>query len=134
MAISSSINDKDYKVIYRTDVNGVIEQTWLDVSTIKEWKSKYGSNAERVYKGNGRVGQVRTSAGKIEVLVVQKSDDQLATEAREKRDMLLAGSDYRIVSDAPWDIGPWKIYRQALREISEQETFPRVVVWPFEPS
>jgi hypothetical protein len=45
---------------------------------------------------------------------------------REQRDLLLAGSDYRMVSDAPWDTTAWATYRQALRDLPTDPAWPDV--------
>lgn len=52
---------------------------------------------------------------------------------REKRDMLLVNSDWTQVADAPVDQTAWATYRQALRDITQQEAFPNEVTWPVEP-
>lgn len=57
----------------------------------------------------------------------------LATEARSKRNALLASSDWTQVADAPVDQAAWATYRQALRDVPEQEGFPASVVWPTPP-
>lgn len=52
---------------------------------------------------------------------------------RNKRDSLLASSDWTQVADAPINQAEWAAYRQALREVSQQAGFPYNVVWPTEP-
>lgn len=52
---------------------------------------------------------------------------------RDKRDYLLATSDFRMVTDAPWDTAPWAVYRQALRDLPDTTTDPREAVWPVAP-
>ena len=47
-------------------------------------------------------------------------------KARQERDRLLASSDYRMVSDAPWDITAWETYRQALRDLPTDPDWPDV--------
>jgi len=54
-------------------------------------------------------------------------------EARNQRDALLSASDWTQVSDAPVDQAAWATYRQALRDIPEQEGFPREIAWPAQP-
>lgn len=49
---------------------------------------------------------------------------------RIRRDSLLAASDFRMVSDAPWDTAPWAVYRQRLRDLPDNTTDPRQAVWP----
>ena len=72
--------------------------------------------------------------------VVAKTQDQIdaeiankAAQARTKRDNLLAESDWTQVADAPVDKEAWATYRQALRDITTQATFPSEVTWPTKP-
>ena len=60
-------------------------------------------------------------------------DDRLAAAAREKRNSLLAESDWTQVADAPVDQNAWKNYRQVLRDIPDQPGFPLNVIWPTKP-
>jgi len=53
---------------------------------------------------------------------------------RLRRDGLLAQSDHRMVPDAPWDQAPWAAYRQALRDLPDVTTNPRLAVWPVSPA
>lgn len=57
----------------------------------------------------------------------------LATEARAKRNQLLAASDWTQVADAPVDQAAWAAYRQALRDITAQAGFPETINWPVAP-
>lgn len=50
-----------------------------------------------------------------------------------KRDALLQSSDWTQVADAPVDQAAWAVYRQALRDIPQQEGFPDDVAWPVQP-
>ena len=63
-------------------------------------------------------------------------DTVLAASARQKRDRLIATTDYLITSDYPIEpdrLAKVKIYRQALRDIPEQSGFPRSITWPEKP-
>ena len=68
-----------------------------------------------------------------EIAALQPSSEQLAAEARTKRNALLAASDWTQVMDAPVDQAAWAIYRQELRDISQQSGFPTNVTWPSKP-
>jgi len=46
---------------------------------------------------------------------------------------LLSDSDWTQVADAPVDQAAWAVYRQALRDITDQEGFPYSVNWPTAP-
>lgn len=68
----------------------------------------------------------------------QMPADQLPAEwvwerLRLRRDGLLAQSDFRMVTDAPWDQASWVEYRQALRDLPANTTDPRLAVWPVQP-
>lgn len=53
--------------------------------------------------------------------------------AKHRRGQLLQESDWTQVSDAPVDKEMWATYRQALRDITEQEGFPENIIWPERP-
>lgn len=54
-------------------------------------------------------------------------------EIRNQRNILLAESDWTQLPDAPVDQTAWAAYRQALRDVTDQEGFPTNVVWPVKP-
>ena len=63
-------------------------------------------------------------------------DTVLAASARQKRDRLIATTDYLVTPDYPIEsdrLAKVKIYRQALRDIPEQSGFPRTITWPDKP-
>lgn len=63
-------------------------------------------------------------------------DTVLAASARQKRDRLIAATDYLVTPDYPISddrLAKVKIYRQALRDIPEQSGFPRTITWPEKP-
>lgn len=65
-----------------------------------------------------------------------KTEEELAKEAREKRDRLLDGSDFYVMPDYPSTeegLVAVKTYRQALRDISKQAKFPSEIAWPVKP-
>ena len=64
----------------------------------------------------------------------ERALEQEAEEVRTQRDALLKDSDWTQVSDAPVDQSAWANYRQALRDLPEQEGFPQEVVWPNPPA
>ena len=63
-------------------------------------------------------------------------DTVLAASARQKRDRLIAVTDYLVTPDYPIEsdkLAAVKTYRQALRDIPEQSGFPRTIAWPDKP-
>lgn len=77
-------------------------------------------------------------SGSVEVL---PSDDSLvdfqAAKLKAERDSLLSATDYLVQPDYPITESQReevKAYRQALRDIPQQEGFPENVVWPEKPA
>lgn len=64
--------------------------------------------------------------------VVNKSEAEAAAAIRNKRDSLLAETDWMALSDNTLTEA-WATYRQQLRDISDQEGFPYSVIWPAKP-
>ena len=63
----------------------------------------------------------------------EQSDDQLANQIRDQRNKLLASTDWTLCNDSPLSDEQkeaYKVYRQALRDITKQEDFPHHVDWP----
>ena len=59
--------------------------------------------------------------------------ESIITTQRNKRNQLLAATDWTQVADAPVDQTAWATYRQSLRALPEQAGFPNTVTWPTEP-
>jgi hypothetical protein len=56
-----------------------------------------------------------------------------ASHARLKRDGLLKESDWTQLGDCQLtetQKAHWEAYRQALRDVTDQETFPQIIEWP----
>lgn len=69
--------------------------------------------------------------------IPEKTEEEKLTEARQsvrsKRDSLISDTDYLLCADYPIsaeDLKAVKAYRQALRDVPQQEGFPFEVVWP----
>lgn len=64
----------------------------------------------------------------------QAEADKLASGIRADRAKRLAGCDWTQARDLPADFSAaWEPYRQALRDITAQATFPQSVIWPEAP-
>lgn len=83
------------------------------------------------------VGDKSSGIGSIAIVLTDAEyDTVLATSARQKRDRLIAVTDYLVTPDYPIEsdrLAKIKIYRQALRDIPEQAGFPRTITWPEKP-
>jgi len=78
--------------------------------------------------------------GKVPVIVAPvippPSAEQLAADARAKRDRLLSATDWTQIPDAPLTAdqkAAYAAYRQALRDVPQQAGFPGVIEWPVVP-
>jgi len=60
------------------------------------------------------------------------ANDRAAAEVREKRNSLIAETDYLALSDNKMT-SEMQTYRQALRDIPSQAGFPTNVTWPIKP-
>lgn len=91
----------------------------------------YTSDGIPRYRWNGKEAVLRSKEELEEER--QPTIEQLASEVRVQRDKLLLETDWTQVLDAPIDTDTreaYRAYRQALRDIPEQEGFPHSVVWP----
>ena len=62
--------------------------------------------------------------------------EEVCEAARSKRDALISETDYLMTSDYPIDDKTRQAvsaYRQALRDVPQQEGFPYTIVWPEKP-
>lgn len=65
------------------------------------------------------------------------TDDDLSAAIRAERNMKIAACDWTVLSDAPLTTTEktnWNAYRQALRDVTAQPTFPQSVEWPVSPA
>lgn len=57
-----------------------------------------------------------------------------AAAMRALRDELLKRCDWTQLSDSTANVEAWAIYRQALRDVPQQEGFPETITWPVPPA
>ena len=94
------------------------------------WVHTTPESPDNVGDKSGYIGSIAI------VLTDAEYDTVLAASARQKRDRLIATTDYLVTPDYPIEpdrLAKVKIYRQALRDIPEQAGFPRTITWPEKP-
>ena len=67
------------------------------------------------------------------VSIPAPTEEELARDVRNTRNAKLSKTDYLVASDysiSEKNLAEIKIYRQALRDITEQAGFPENVIWP----
>ena len=62
-----------------------------------------------------------------------RRDVEHGDAVRQTRNQRLTISDWTQLEDSPVDKAAWATYRQALRDVPEQEGFPWNVQWPEQP-
>lgn len=69
--------------------------------------------------------------------VTMEEVPETADEIRARRDRLLAATDWAVLPDSPLDaqsLEAVKTYRQALRDVPQQDGFPGTITWPEMPA
>jgi hypothetical protein len=79
---------------------------------------------------------VTTTKAEHEAAYQADLDAKAAESVRTQRDAKLAESDWMVIKSAETGIAlaaEWATYRQALRDITQQDGFPNEIDWPAEP-
>lgn len=74
-----------------------------------------------------------TTAAEQEAAYQAAKDAEQSKSVRETRTQLLKDSDWTQIADSTADKAAWATYRQALRDISAQSSFPWDITWPDAP-
>ena len=74
-----------------------------------------------------------TTADEQEAAYKAQKDAEQATAVRTDRTARLRKCDWTQISDSTADAATWAPYRQALRDIPEQDGFPWTIEWPTQP-
>ena len=104
------------------------------------WHHRVSEENPALYDWNGMIPLYKYEGG----FVKRRTEEEIEAdrevlmqpteaEVRARRDKLLAETDWTQVLDAPISAesrDAFRVYRQALRDITEQEGFPAAVVWP----
>lgn len=110
---------------HQLDANGVV------INTIVVESLDFMPNL--ISGETGGIGWLWDGVNLTPPIAPQKTVDELQIEARAQRNQLLTESDWTQVIDAQVDQAAWAVYRQALRDLPQQEGFPTTIIWPIEP-
>lgn len=113
----------------RTDVSSYTDEEILDVGFTGPYEvPQYNQEYQRVLWNS------ETLSFNVEDI----SDEELWQKIREKRNNLLAESDWIMVSDIPGDndinLPEWTLYRHKLRNLPETTLNPKEIIWPLKPN
>ena len=117
-------NDSTPNAILTSMPNGdAILEAYQDEITKQSTEPKVNEWEEAVYSNGSWAVQNKTDASEIKTSMI-----------RSERDDLLSKSDYIMMPDYPLsDKTEIEIYRQSLRDVPEQPSFPDDVIWPQKP-
>jgi hypothetical protein len=73
------------------------------------------------------------TAEEQEAVYKARLDAEQAKRVRADRNSKLSECDWTQLTDAPVDVQAWAEYRQALRDVPDQDGFPWDVEWPEKP-
>jgi hypothetical protein len=88
----------------------------------------YNPNFEKLEEVWSETDENRTRTFNISPL----SDHEIESRVKRKRTMLLEESDIEGLTDRTMSV-QYKEYRQKLRDITDQEGYPRNIIWPVKP-
>lgn len=109
----------------------MVENNCLPVTTWKAHDKTQKLVAVEPYIEDGQVFTVRVENKSAEELAAEQ--DAKAAQIRVERNAKLSATDWTQVADSPVDKDAWAAYRQELRDITNQASFPLDVVWPKDP-
>ena len=107
------------------EIEGIFSGIEADAALNTCIEGEYSAEEYRIIDGL----PVAKSASEIEA----KRLEELTRDVRFSRNAELKKTDWTQISDAPVDQTAWATYRQALRDLPDQEGFPDNVVWPTKP-
>ena len=111
--------------VYQYSVYGGVQQ--LD----GKWYTKWNLGPS-FFDTEDAYGNVTTAAQNEAAYKAQKDTEQ-AKSVRDDRTKRLSDSDWTQIADSTADKAAWATYRQALRDISAQSSFPWDITWPTQP-
>jgi hypothetical protein len=73
------------------------------------------------------------SVADMDAEAIAAKDANQAKAMREQRNVKLSESDWTQLADSVVDKAAWATYRQALRDVPTQSSFPWDITWPTQP-
>ena len=111
--------------VYQYSVYGGVQQ--LDGKWYTKWN--LGPSFFDTEDADGNV----TTAAQNEAAYKAQKDTEQAKSVRDDRTKRLSDSDWTQIADSTADKAAWATYRQALRDVSAQSSFPWDITWPTQP-
>lgn len=122
------------KTYYSRSTNGFYAHGMHDTLPVDVIEITQAQHQELIFgQSNGKIISSDENGKPVLIDPPQPTTEQLAEQARSKRDSLLRSTDWTQVPDAPVIQSDWATYRQALRDITLQDGFPESIDWPVAP-
>jgi hypothetical protein len=99
-------------------------------ATPTRYQTAFANGVEQV---NGQ-WFTKYSVADMDADAIAAKDAEQAKSVRDERTKKLAETDWTQLTDAPVNGAAWATYRQALRDVTTQESFPWGIVWPTQPT
>ena len=96
----------------------------------------HGEEDQILFWDETKLGSVPTTQqlnNAYDAAEIKRQQDALTEPIRSERNKLLADTDWTQIDDSPVNKEDWATYRQALRDIPQQDGFPTTIVWPVKP-
>lgn len=132
----------EYKVIVRNGIEQDTEGNWVYAWIENDMFQEYIYDRYLDVDGNELSEEDKDSYDRIETVTVTVQDQidakvaadnaALAATERDTRDTLLKETDHFALSDVTMS-AEMQAYRQALRDVPQQEGFPNTITWPTKP-
>lgn len=123
------IGDKIYKPLEEDFIIGE-----YGAKSPNDSPNTYSKYTELVNWCNSNNSKIVDKGNYYEVVPIpEPTEEELTRIVRGNRDAKLSATDYLLTSDYPIseeNLEEVKVYRQALRDITEQPGFPKDVIWP----
>lgn len=134
MKAESEVRPEEFSVDIRNDIAIITFYENVE-EIIEEENTKYNYNCYELKMQNKENLKEEIKNNYEKYLAIAKNEEKktLASEIREKRDKLLLETDKYLLDDFPItneEREKYKLYRQALRDITKQVDFPYNVEFP----
>ena len=119
----------ELETVVRNGVTQDAKGNWVQAWEIKSMFSDYTYT-------NDAGEEVTVTKAEQEAEYTARIAEEKATAIRTERDKLLAETDWMVIKAAETGVAlaaEWATYRQALRDVTAQTTFPNEVTWPNKP-
>lgn len=114
---------------YDSDIHDVMPPDVVEISDDEHQRLINGNSAGKIISSDD-------SGKPVLIEPLPPSNDRLSSMVRSKRDALISVTDYLVMPDYPIAadlLAKVKVYRQALRDVTDQDGFPVEIDWPVNP-